>query len=93
MPVACSVPCKEESVPPYLQELPVSGLYLLSVQCSPMLAPTSRAAGSLLAFCSLLCEGRYSSLFCCEQNPQGADFGQGLGELGESGFVESSAVG
>lgn len=70
VPVACSVLCKGESVPPYLEELPVSGLYLLSVLCSPVLAPTSRAAGSLLASCSPLCEGRYPSLLCCEQNPQ-----------------------
>lgn len=94
VPVPCSVLCKGESVSPYPQELQVSGLYLLSVQCLLMLVPTSRAVGSLLASCSPLCKGRYPSLLCCEQNPQNAK--QILAKAWQSwvtGFVESSAVG
>lgn len=41
-----------------------------------MLPPTSwacrQSAGSLLAYCSPLLEGRHPSLLCCEQNPQSA---------------------
>lgn len=92
--VACSVLCKGESVSPYPQELPVSRLYLLSVQCSPCL-PLPQELQAVCWYLAALCvrEGIPLSSAVSKILTMPADSGQGLGELGERRFVESSAFG